>query len=82
MVRNRVRRVAGVERDGRWPLQRSPIGRGPRRRHPDGHNDEQLPGTGRSAATGQHIGGNISVVGKDRQDHREQFARGEQGRFV
>ena len=82
MVRNRVRRVAGMERDDRGPLQRNPIDRSPRRRDHDGRNDGPRLGTNRSAATGRRIDGSIPFVGKDRQNRREQFARGEQGRFA
>ena len=82
MVRNRVRRVAGMERDDRGPLQRNPIDRSPRRRDHDGHNDGPRLGTNRSGVVGLCIDGNIPVVGKDRQNRREQFARGEQDRLV
>ena len=82
MVRNRVRRVAGTERDDRRPLQRNPIGRSPRRHDHHGRSDGQRLGTNRSAAIGLHSGGNTPVVGKDRQNRRGQFARGEQGRLV
>ena len=82
MVRNRVRRVAGMERDDRGPLQRNPIDRSPRRRDHDGRNDGPRLGTNRSAATGRRIDGSIPFVGKDRQNRREQFSRGEQGRFL
>ena len=55
MVRNRVRRVAGMERDDRGPLQRNPLDRSPRRRDHDGRNDGPRLGTNRSAATGRRI---------------------------
>jgi hypothetical protein len=82
MVRNRVRRVAGMERDDRGPLQRNPIDRSPRRRDHDGRNDAPRLGTNRSAASGLHMDGSILFVGKDQQNHRRQFDRGEQGRLV
>ena len=82
MVRNRVRRVAGMERDDPGPLQRNPKGRSPIRRDHDGRNDGPRLGTNRSGVAGRRIDGSILFVGKDRQNRREQFARGEQDRLV
>ena len=81
-VQSHVCRVAGMERDGRGPLQRTPIDRSPGRRDRHGRSDEQRLGTNRSAAVDLHIDGNISVADTDRQNRRKQFGQGEQGRLV
>jgi hypothetical protein len=64
-------------RSGLWQTQNYPLSVGSLR-------DRKGPrlGTNRSAAIGLHIDGNTSVVGKDQQNHRRQFERGEQGLLV
>jgi hypothetical protein len=79
-VRSHVRRVADKERDGRGPLQRSPINRSRQRRDLHGRSDAQRLGTNRSAVADPRIDGSIAVVGTDRKNHRELSAQVERDR--